>query len=169
MKQKNPFLNLIDGIIGNLTMILFSTMTVVVFSQVFARFALDQSINWAEEYSRYAMIWIAFLGSAMGVKRGDHTRIDFFINLLKPDLRKWVEVINHVLCIIFLGFLTYYAIEFFPKAMIMKSTAMKIPMGIIQLILPISGCIMILYLLAEIKSLLGKKPETVNKEGEMAC
>ncbi|WP_019119883.1 TRAP transporter small permease [Brevibacillus massiliensis] len=169
MKTQNPFLNLLDRIVQNLTIILFSSMTIIVFSQVFARFVLNQSIDWAEEYARYAMIWIAFLGAAMGVKRGEHTRIDFFINLLKPNIKKWMEVFNCLLCIVFLGFLTYYAIDFFPRAMIMKSTALEIPMGAIQLILPISGVIMILYYLAEIYSMIRKSPENVEKEGEIAC
>lgn len=41
--------------------IIFASMTIIVFTQVVMRYIFDAIIIWAEEFLRYGMIWIIFL------------------------------------------------------------------------------------------------------------
>ncbi|UOR11363.1 TRAP transporter small permease [Halobacillus amylolyticus] len=133
-----------------LTIILFIAMTIMVFTQVVLRFVFDSSIIWAEEFSRYAMVWLAFLGATIGIRHEEHTRIDFFLKLLPKKLKKLMEIVNKILCVIFLGVITYYSIIMFESTFSLLTPAMKIPIGLVHSILPATGIIMIVYILIQI-------------------
>lgn len=96
------------------------------------------------------MIWIAFLGAAVGVSQKAHTRIDFFINLLPRSIKKWVEVLDNLICLAFISILVYYSLPIIQLTMKNVSAGLKIPMGIIYGSLPVSGIFMILYFLIQI-------------------
>lgn len=150
MNVLSKIFKLVENVIDKLTFILFSAMTLIVFIQVVSRYVFGSSIFWAEEFARYSMIWIAFLGTAMGIKEDAHTKIEFFVNLLPLSLQKVVNVINCVLCIIFVGVISYFAIEMMAFTMQTLSPSLRIPLGLIQMILPISSVLMIIYLIGQI-------------------
>jgi TRAP-type C4-dicarboxylate transport system permease small subunit len=125
-------------------------MTVITFVQVVSRYVFGVSFFWAEELARFSMIWIAFLGAAVGVSQKAHTRIDFFINLLPKPARKWVEIFDNLVCLVFVIIISYYSIGVIQITMKNLSTGLKVPMGIVYASLPISGVLMIIYFLIQI-------------------
>ncbi|OAT80961.1 hypothetical protein A6P54_13265 [Bacillus sp. MKU004] len=155
----NRFLTWFERGIGTVTVILFIMMTIVVFAQVVLRYVFDTSIVWGEEFSRYAMIWLAFLGAALGIRHGEHTRIDFFIKLIPFKYRKIVEIVNKLLCIVFLSVITYYSIIMFENTFKLLTPSMQIPVGLVHMILPITGVFMIINLLIQIKTIATLKTE----------
>ncbi|HEY3585317.1 MAG TPA: TRAP transporter small permease subunit, partial [Casimicrobiaceae bacterium] len=46
-----------------LVIVLLAAMAVMVFANVALRFLTDHSILWTEEASRYAMVWLTFIGA----------------------------------------------------------------------------------------------------------
>lgn len=50
-------------------------MVVTLGLQVFFRYVLDASLTWSEELSRFAFIWIIYLGASLAVKREQHVRV----------------------------------------------------------------------------------------------
>lgn len=140
---------LVESSIDKLTFVLFSAMTAIVFIQVVSRYIFGNAIFWAEEFARYAMIWIAFLGTAMGIKEDAHTKIEFFVNLLPKSLQKIVNIINCILMISFIGVISYYAIEMMQFTLKTLTPSLQIPLGFVQMILPISGALMIVYLIGQ--------------------
>jgi len=148
----------IDHAVKHLTFFLFIAMIIAVFGQVVMRYLFGTSVFWAEEFARYAMVWIAFLGASMGVREGAHTQIDFFINRLPSGMKKGVLIFNKMLCIVFLACISYYVVAAFSYTMGTLSPAMRIPMGLMHLILPVSGVLMTVYLLIDIYRLLRNQP-----------
>ena len=55
---------------------LLAAMAAMVFANVALRIASDHSILWVEEASRYAMIWLTFLGIGLVLRYGGHIGID---------------------------------------------------------------------------------------------
>lgn len=47
-------------------------MTIIVFAQVIARYVFHNSFEWAEEISRFLVVWITFGGSAYAFRKGAH-------------------------------------------------------------------------------------------------
>lgn len=143
----NKLFNWIEKVINILTTFIFVSMTVITFSQVVLRYVFDANIHWADEFARFGMVWIAFLGAAIGVKYGEHTRIDFFIKLLPKQGKVFMEIVNKILSMVFLGIISYFSITSLGDMMTMMSPSLKVPTGIVHLIIPITGVIMIVYLL----------------------
>tara|TARA_R110000796_G_scaffold32797_1_gene85512 strand:- start:4960 stop:5469 length:510 start_codon:yes stop_codon:yes gene_type:complete len=154
---KNIFTG-IEYIVSRMTFFIFIAMVVAVFSQVVLRFLFDSSISWAEEFARFAMVWIAFLGASLGMKDGSHTKIDFFINRFPWGVKRLILIFNKALCVVFLAFISYYVIAALSYTMNTLSPGMRIPMGIMHMILPVAGILMIIYLLKDIYQLVRNEP-----------
>lgn len=147
-------------LVNLLTVFLFISMTLIVFGQVVMRYLFNSSIFWGEEFARYSMIWITFLGAALGVSKGEHTRIDFFIKLLPIKLKKGMEIFNRLLSITFLLAISYYSLSMLTNTMNLKSPALEIPVGVVHSVLPFAGFVMSIYLVIEIIQILsGQKEE----------
>ncbi len=58
----------------------FGLMACLVIVQVFCRYALSYSIDWADEMSRLAFVWTIFLALPHGVRFGIHVGIDVVVN-----------------------------------------------------------------------------------------
>ena len=68
-------------------------MLLVVFclgAQVFFRFVLNASLTWSEELSRFAFIWLVYMGAVLGAKERIHIRVTAFHRLLPVSFRGWV-------------------------------------------------------------------------------
>ena len=159
------FLSLTEKSISALTVLLFVCMTIMVFTQVVLRYGFDSNIYWSEEFSRYSMIWIAFLGSAIGIKHNEHTRIDFFVKLLPAKAQLAMEVINRLICIFFVAFITYSSITMLENTFKLKTPSLQIPVGLVHLALPITGVVMIVYLIIQIILLIQNK-EVLETKGD---
>lgn len=63
---------------------LIALVVVTIFSQVVTRYVFNHPIVWVEETATYAFIWGAFVGAALGLKRGRHIKIDTFVAFMPP-------------------------------------------------------------------------------------
>ena len=59
-------------------------------AQVFFRFVLNASLTWSEELSRFAFIWLVYMGAVLGAKERIHIRVTAFHHLLPARARGWV-------------------------------------------------------------------------------
>ena len=62
-------------------------MTAIVSVQVLLRYALDSSLDSADELSRLFFVWSMFLAIPHGIKIGIHVGIDLLVNALRPGLQ----------------------------------------------------------------------------------
>ena len=89
---------------------IFFVLCVLVFmtSQVFFRYVLNSSLQWSEEASIWAMIWMVFIGSVVVVRRWEHIYIPTVVKLLPIKIRSLVIVFTKILVLIFLCVLCLY-------------------------------------------------------------
>ena len=59
-----------------------AVMVVLVVANVFCRYVLGFSVTWAEEFSQYLMVWIAFLGGGLALRQGRHVAVEMLQDLL---------------------------------------------------------------------------------------
>jgi hypothetical protein len=69
-----------------LVMLMMMAMAALVFTNVVTRYLFGFSLNWAEETSRYLMIWVAYLGAGLAMREGRHVAIEYLQGLLPPRL-----------------------------------------------------------------------------------
>jgi TRAP-type transport system small permease protein len=137
--------DVIEKVLNAVIIVLLMSMTVVIFYQVVLRYAFQSSNIWAEEFARYAFIWVVLLGSASAIRRYQHIRIDFAFNAMPPALQRWVDILNYVLIAGFLVVLTYYGWQISMRTGNQISAGLHVPMSVMYMSIPISAAIMLLF------------------------
>jgi TRAP-type C4-dicarboxylate transport system permease small subunit len=77
----------IDRLSLVVVVIVMGLMVTIVSVQVLLRYALDSSLDSADELSRLFFVWAMFLAIPHGIKIGIHVGIDLFVNSFRPGLQ----------------------------------------------------------------------------------
>ncbi len=67
---------------------LLAAMVVMVFGNVVLRYGFNAGITVSEELSRWAFVWMTFLGAVIAVKEGGHLGTDILVGRLGPTGKK---------------------------------------------------------------------------------
>lgn len=126
--------------------LLFASLCLVMLAQIIGRSFFNTSIQWSEEYTRYAFIWITFLASGLAVKRKAHMGFDFLVNKLSKKAQFAVEMMVYAASTLFLALFFYNGLILVLGVGSAPSPVMHIPMSIIYSILPLSALIMFIFL-----------------------
>ena len=86
---------------GWVALAFFWILGLTVCHQFFTRYVLNDSAGWTEEIARYLLISTVFVGMAIGVRKNDHIRVDFFFRLMPRTLSVWLYRLVDVLSVVF--------------------------------------------------------------------
>jgi TRAP-type transport system small permease protein len=81
------FERFIDGyckLIGYLIAAMLAVMVVLVFGNVFMRYAFNSGFTVSEELSRWLFVWLTFLGAVVALRRNGHLGTDMLVGKLGP-------------------------------------------------------------------------------------
>jgi len=123
----------------------FVALVVVAFAQVVFRYALGNSLSWAEEVSRYLFVWIVFLAAAIAVDKGSHIAVDSLQGALGERARAVLQIALGVCIGVFLVVVTWKSLSLARLAMIERAPASGVPLGLVQMAMPIGMVLMLLY------------------------
>jgi TRAP-type C4-dicarboxylate transport system permease small subunit len=98
--------------------------------QVAWRYLLEDPLPWSEEAMRYVMIWIAMLGSAAALPRGEHMAMSLIGAGWPRGLAKAGSIITLLGVAAFCGIALWFGGPTFRRAMQQTSPAAEIPMWI---------------------------------------
>ncbi|MBM4761361.1 TRAP transporter small permease [Bacillus sp. B15-48] len=141
------FVNLLNTCIKWILFILFFVLVVVVFLQVLFRFVFEQPLAWTEELSRYLLVWLTFLGAGYGMSIKAHPSVEILYEKAGPALKKVLSVVTTVLIIFFFWQVIVNSLEFIGKSMTQTSPVLRLPMGLIYTVIPISSVLFVINLL----------------------
>ena len=112
-----------------------SIMIVVMGIQVTARYVLNSSLTWSEELTRFLFVWSAFLTLPYTIKFGLSLKIDQLLEVFPKGIRKFINIINHILMFVFFVFMFYHSTGVVQSAINsgQRSPALGIPMYIVQI------------------------------------
>ncbi len=122
-------------------------MIVLVTYQVFERYVLHYTPPWSEELAVYSMIWFGMLGIAIGVRTKSHMSLHFFADKLPYFMQNTLELVKHILILIYVGVLIYEGINMVQLTMTQNSSVMGIPVGFVYLALPVSAILITTFVL----------------------
>ncbi len=108
--------------------------------QVFFRYFLDNSLDWAEELARYSFICSVFLGSSFAASEGRHLEINAIKFLAGKRIKFIINVFSTLVTLIFCLFLFIWGIKLvlFVKEIGQISTSLDFDMYILYAVVPIS-------------------------------
>jgi TRAP-type transport system small permease protein len=78
---------LIDGyckLIGYVIAAMLAVMVVLVFGNVFMRYAFNSGFTVSEELSRWLFVWLTFLGAVVALRSNGHLGTDMLVGRLGP-------------------------------------------------------------------------------------
>ena len=137
-------------ILEGLVIFLLVLMTGLMFAQFLGRFVFKNGIFWAEELSRFTMVTMVYLGAGLACKGKDHIRITILDGYLKGTAHKILNLIIALLSIGFLAVIARYGYSVLSIVSRQKSANMQMTMNWIYMMLPISSCIMIFYIIVDV-------------------
>lgn len=129
-----------------LVIALLAAMALMVFTNVALRFATDRSILWVEEASRYAMIWLTFLGAGLVLRYGGHIGIETLHEKL-PRHAPFLRALVVALLLGFFAFMTWIGVRYALLTWGQTTPVMEVPIGAVYLAMPVGFALMILHLL----------------------
>lgn len=135
------------NIVEVMAAILVVSLAVVVFLQVFNRYVLKNPLAWSEDLAMLLFQWVVFLGAAIGVKRMRHFGIELVVRKLPEKIHR---VIEHIV-LVFVGIVALIMIteglELLSYNRSRIYSSMNLSYTWAYLPIPVSGCLMIIYLI----------------------
>ncbi|MCH1453086.1 MAG: TRAP transporter small permease [Flavobacteriaceae bacterium] len=144
----------IDSILEKTLIVIMSFMVVNVLWQVFSRYILANPSSFTDELARYLMIWVGVLGAAYVAGKGNHVAITYFSEKLNPVNLKRVQIIINLTILSFaiLGmFIGGVRLVYITLVLEQLSPALKIPLGVVYAVIPLSGLLIIFYKVLDLK------------------
>lgn len=88
VKLEEKFISLLLGVI-----VLIMTL------QVLMRYVFQNPLTWTQELSILLLVYLSFFSADVVLYRKGHIGITYFVELLKPDIRKYVQILVYALII----------------------------------------------------------------------
>ncbi|MGE0521502.1 MAG: TRAP transporter small permease [Variibacter sp.] len=103
------FLDRLDWLMSKLVIASMAVMVTVVVAQVFLRYVLNISLDWAEELSRLSFVWSVFFAIPLGIKRGAHVGVSLITDRLPIPMQSTLFRIMSALAAIMMAVVAYEA------------------------------------------------------------
>lgn len=127
--------------------VLMGVMAVLVFTNVVTRYALNFSIVWVEELTRYMMVWVGFLGSGLVLRHGAHIAVDTFQDLLPTRAAQALRAFIALLLAGTFAWMTWLGVRYVGFAWDQQTPILQWRTGLVYLAVPIGSALMLLHLL----------------------
>ena len=145
----------IDSVLEKILVIIMSAMVINVLWQVFSRYILTNPSSFTDELARYLMIWVGVLGAAYVAGKGNHVAITYFSEKFSPNnlIRVKVAINFIILGFAFFGMLVGgLRLVYITMVLEQLSPSLKIPLGIVYAVIPLSGILIIYYKILDLKN-----------------
>lgn len=116
---------------------LVGLMTAAVLVQVFFRYILNSPISWTEEFSIFAMIWMAFLVAPIAYRSGANVSIEVIRNLFKGPALAVLQLVMTVLILAILVILFRHSLLYVQRGFGSTASSLPIAMGWIYIAMPL--------------------------------
>lgn len=123
-------------------------------------FGLNLKTVWAEEITRYSIIWAAMLLMGIGFRKGTQTRLTLLSERLSDKPRKLVEIIVYLLVLFMFGILMVYGMK---SALLnggQKSVVLQISMFWPYLAIPTGSFFVVFEVAVMLFRTITRKPNT---------
>ncbi|MBN2441763.1 MAG: TRAP transporter small permease [Spirochaetales bacterium] len=114
---------------------------------VLLRYIFNTSIIGGSEAMEYLFIYTTAIGAAVSLKKREHIKITYFIDKLPEPFRKIIDIIGLLLIGCIHGVMLWYSVSWIRSVGNHKSPVLRIPNWTIQVIIPVTCGLIILYCL----------------------
>lgn len=127
-----------------ISVLLLVVIVAVVFANVVARDFLSTSIPWSGEVSVFCLLWMTFLGAAVGYHRKMFPAFTAILERLPGRLATFVRLLVLAVNVLAAGMLVVIGWRFASASMAQQSPVLGVSLGLVYLAIPIAGAAMVL-------------------------
>ena len=139
----------VNALMEKLLLVAGIAIAIILFVQVLARY-LGASLSWSEEVGRYLLVTITFLGATVAYKRANFIGLAGFGAKLGPTVEQAIVRLLQLLTLACFGLITWFGVLYTLNSWEQTSTAVQMPMSIPLSVIPLSGVVFLLHVLADI-------------------
>lgn len=146
----------LDTVLGAVLAALMGLLVLDVVWQVATRYLLGSPSSVTEEIARYLLIWIGLLGAAQAYRHRMHLAFDLMASRLTGASRRRLDIGIHALVILFSVLVLVYGgsrLVALTWELNQVSASLQIRLAYVYVILPLSGLLLTLYGVDEIRRL----------------
>ena len=133
-------------VLGIVIIFLFAFMTVIGTYQIVTRYFFNRPSTVSEELLTYSFTWMALLASAYVFGKRDHMRMGFLADKFTGPGRKYLEIVIDLLTFgLAAVVMVYGGISITKLTMIQTTASLRVPMGYIYVIVPVTGVIIMVF------------------------
>ena len=136
-----------DDILENFVCVIYVILIGVSVLQVFSRYILNHSFPWTEEIGRYSFVYLTFIGAALCIRNEMNINLDLLTKRLPKSVGAFLEMAVEVSIILFLFLLIYQGSLICQKTAKQVSAALRLPMVIFYLSIPLGAVFMLINML----------------------
>jgi tripartite ATP-independent transporter DctM subunit len=96
---------------------------------VVARYVFHRPLYWVDELATTLLLWLAMLGAAVALRRGEHMRLTAFVRNASPAARAWIDVLVTVVIGVFTLLMLGPTRAFVEGEMDVTMPALDVPAG----------------------------------------
>lgn len=85
-----------------LLILMMLNIATLVLVQVFCRYVIEYSLLWAEDITKWSLVWAGYFGAACALRTSEHVSLSMVVNRLSDRARFWVLFAGNVLILFFL-------------------------------------------------------------------
>ena len=130
--------------------IIISAMAFDVFIEVIFRYVVLLPLFWTEEFARYCLVWSSLLAAGIALKRGQHIAMAFFAERFPERIRALAALGGDFFVATMLAVILWGGIYLVILTRHQLSPAMRLPMSLPYMAIPMGSAIMLFHALTSI-------------------
>jgi TRAP-type C4-dicarboxylate transport system permease small subunit len=141
--------------------LIISVMAFDVLIEVIFRYVLVLPLFWTEEFARYCLVWSSLLAAGIALKRGEHVAVGFVAERLPERIRAVASLGGDIFVATMLAVILWGGIYLVLLTRHQLSPAMRLPMSLPYMAIPMGSAIMLFHVLTSIcrrsRKMIGRK------------
>jgi TRAP-type C4-dicarboxylate transport system permease small subunit len=127
-------------------------MVILVALQVVTRYLMPTPLPWTEEGARFCVVWLTFIGAAMGIRNHGHFAVEILVQKIPKPWINYAQIALLIVVGIFSAVLLYNGMMILDVVRHQVSPAIEMSMLWLYLSIPVGA----LFILIHIAALLGE-------------
>ena len=166
MGQVKRWLSRADTLFEYLGLGFLAIMILIVSWQVFSRYVLNTTPFWSEEITLILMVWVGFIGIAVGFRERLHISIEVLVRRFPESLQAWIEKSILVLILAFGLYLLVQGWQFTRLANLSTLPSTQLPSSVLYAIMPVAGLMISVYAVLNLFGVQTQKHQALTGEDE---
>lgn len=160
MIKSELIFNKVNRLLEWFLIVIFALLVLDVLFQVFSRYIIGTSFTWTEEFARFSLIWMTILGAAYLNAKREHLSMDFLYQKFSKANKRKVSILVEVFVFLFALVVMVIGgsnLVYITLHLEQLSGTLRIPLGYVYAIMPISGFLIMCYSIYHISNIYKNK------------